>query len=210
MKSVFLFLSLVLVSFTPLTSTAVWAASKPSITSAVANFQTNQITITGVNFGTASPYVTLDGLAASVVTYTPTTVVADLPNGIAPGSYVLTLQNKTDNLVATFDATLGTTGPQGAQGPQGPQGATGQQGPQGAAGATGPQGPQGPPGQGDVLQNSIYLYTLPAGFQFLEELSCNTGGFPVGGSCGSAEGFGPMSSVTVNGSGLSYDQTLWV
>jgi hypothetical protein len=37
-----------------------YAASAPAIVSAVANFQTNQLTITGSNFGTAAPKVTLE------------------------------------------------------------------------------------------------------------------------------------------------------
>jgi hypothetical protein len=39
-------------------------AQKPSIISTDANFQTNQITIAGSNFGTPEPCVTLDGHAS--------------------------------------------------------------------------------------------------------------------------------------------------
>ena len=123
-----------------------YAASAPAIVSAVANFQTNQLTITGSNFGTAAPKVTLDGSKLQVVSNSSTTVVATLPTGTNPGGYLLTLTNATDGLKVAFDVTLGTAGPPGPQGPQGPQGVQGPQGPQGPQGAQGPQGPQGPAG----------------------------------------------------------------
>ncbi|MBZ5663699.1 MAG: IPT/TIG domain-containing protein [Acidobacteriia bacterium] len=205
MKKTGLSLLLTLVCFTVLASSVVWAASKPSITSAVADFQTNQITITGANFGTAPPYVTIDKLAATVVTYTPTTVVADLPNGIAPGAYLLSLTNKVNNLVATFDVTLGTTGPQGPQGQPGPQGATGATGPQG------PQGPQGAPGMG-VVNTPLQIYTLAPLQQQILYSTCFAypNGVPIGGSCGSAEYYPSASAVIVDGSGLSGYGDSWV
>jgi hypothetical protein len=123
-----------------------YAAAAPTIVSAVANFQTNQLTITGSNFGTAVPKVTLDGSKLQVVSNSATTVVATLPSGINPGGYLLNLTDATDGLKVAFDVTLGTAGPQGPQGPQGSQGVPGPQGPQGVQGLQGPQGPQGPAG----------------------------------------------------------------
>jgi hypothetical protein len=124
----------------------VYAASAPAIVSAVANFQTNQLTITGSDFGSAAPKITLDGSKLQVVSDSATTVVATLPTGTNPGGYLLTLTNAADGLKVAFDVTLGTAGPQGPQGPQGSQGVPGPQGPQGVQGLQGPQGPQGPAG----------------------------------------------------------------
>ena len=125
------------------TAPAAHAAAAPMIVSAVANFQTNQLTIAGTNFGTNAPKIVLDGSALQVVSHSATTVVASLLSGTNPGAYLLTLTNTTNNLHTSFDVTLGTAGPQGSQGPQGPQG---QQGPQGLQGSQGPQGIQGPQG----------------------------------------------------------------
>jgi hypothetical protein len=105
--------------------------------SAVPNYNTNQVTITGTGFGTALPTVDVDGQPLTVVSHTATMIVADLPV-LPAGSYLLTVTagNNTSPLVLT----LGTTGPQGPQGPSGPQGPQGSEGP---SGPTGPQGPQG-------------------------------------------------------------------
>lgn len=125
---------------------AAYAASAPTIVSAVANFQTNQLTITGTSFGTSTPKVVLGGSALQVVSHSATTVVASLLSGTNPGAYLLTLTNTTNNLRTSFDVTLGTAGPQGAQGPQGLQGQQGLQGSQGPQGVPGQQGAQGPAG----------------------------------------------------------------
>jgi IPT/TIG domain len=120
-----------------------YAVSSPTIVSAVANFQTNQLTITGSNFGSAVPKVTLDGSQLQVVSNSTTTVVANLASGANPGGYLLTLTNKNSGLRVEFDVTLGVAGPPGPQGPQGPQGIQGLQGPQGVQGQQGAQGPAG-------------------------------------------------------------------
>ncbi len=59
------------------------------VTQTEVNNSTNQITITGVNFGTSLPSVTLAGAPLNVVSSTPTQIVADLPSGIQPGTYLL-------------------------------------------------------------------------------------------------------------------------
>lgn len=64
-------------------------AQRPTIVSTDANFQTNQLTIAGSHFGNADPYVTLDGHALTVVTQTPTNVVADIPTNVAADAYRL-------------------------------------------------------------------------------------------------------------------------
>jgi hypothetical protein len=122
----------------------------PVIVSAQANFVTNTLTISGNNFGTAAPTVILDATKLTVTSNTNTQIVANLPAGIMPGSYHLTVakaerhhdEDDRDD-VAKLDVTLGAVGPQG---PQGPQGIQGPPGPQGVQGVPGPQGPQGPSG----------------------------------------------------------------
>lgn len=138
---------LVLILASLLTTQAAHAAA-PAIVSAVANFQTSQLTITGSNFGAAAPKVTLDGNALQVVSYSETAVVATLLNGTNPGAYLLTLTTASGPKVS-FDVTLGTTGPQGPQGLQGPQGAQGQ------------PGPQGPPGMAIGVYAGNYTVYMP-------------------------------------------------
>lgn len=138
-----------------------YAASAPTIVSAVANFQTNQLTITGTNFGTGTPKVMLDGSSLQVVSSSATAVVATLPSSINPGAYLLTLTNTSDNLRVLFDVTLGTAGPQGSQGPQGLQGLQGPQGPQGIQGPQGTQGPQGAQGPAGMAVGN-YDYGISA------------------------------------------------
>jgi hypothetical protein len=128
-------------------------APNPSIISAVANFQSNQITITGSNFGSKAPSVTVDGKSVKVAAHSGSQVIAALPTGIQPGSYLISLTNNSTGVKILFDATLGTAGPQGPQGPQGVQGATGPQGPAGATGPQGPQGAQGPAGISAGISN---------------------------------------------------------
>src|SRR5215831_5762746 len=107
--------------------------------------------IHGSNFGTATPAVRLEGTPLTVLSSSPTDVVAALPGtSLMPASYHLALVRASDGAVANFDVTIGAigppgpTGPQGAVGPQGPAGPAGAQGPTGATGAIGPQGPAGP------------------------------------------------------------------
>lgn len=126
---------------------------RPVIMSAQANFVTNTLTIAGNNFGTALPTVTLDATKLTVTSNTNTQIVANLPAGIIPGSYHLTVaraeqhhEDEDKDDVAKLDVTLGAVGPQGPQGPQGIQGPQGPQGIQGVPGPVGPQGPQGPSG----------------------------------------------------------------
>jgi len=141
-----------------------YAAAEPAIISAVANFQTSQLTITGSNFGTAAPKVTLDGSKLQVVSNSATTVVAALPTGTNPGGYLLTLTNATDGLKVAFDVTLGTAGPPGPQGLPGPQGVQGAQGPQGPQGAQGQEGSQGPAGISVGIfaeASSVYVIGYP-------------------------------------------------
>jgi len=132
--------------------------AQASIQSAIPNVTTTpqQITITGVHLNggpleKGAPIVALGGQTLTVTSISPTTIVADLPSGIVPGTYLLVLQY--GNLPVAFsNLTLGTVGPQGEQGPQGPAGPMGVPGlpglpgPAGLAGATGPAGLVGPAG----------------------------------------------------------------
>jgi hypothetical protein len=138
-----------------------YAATAPTIDSAVANFQTNQLTITGSNFGTAVPKVALDGSQLQVVSNSGTTVVAALPTGTNPGGYLLTLTNKESGLKVAFDVTLGVAGPPGPQGPQGLQGIQGAQGPQGVQGQQGAQGPAGISVGMFAEASSVYVIGYP-------------------------------------------------
>jgi hypothetical protein len=137
------------------------ALTQLEIKQAEVNSGANQIVITGVNFGTGLPTVTLADEPLLVVSSTPTQVVANLPVNIQPGTYLLNVSRgagatQRDEAEVTIEgaASQGPAGPQGPQGATGPQGAPGETGPQGPAGPqgeTGPQGPAGPQGpQGET------------------------------------------------------------
>jgi hypothetical protein len=158
-----------------------YGASAPAIVSAVANFQTNQLTITGSNFGTAAPKVTLEGSQLQVVSNSGKTVVAALPTGTNPGGYLLTLTNKDSGLKVEFDVTLGVAGPPGPQGPQGPQGVQGPQGPQGAQGQQGPQGPAGISVGISADASSVYVPGYP-GYLVLQNTAQTSGTYFVSAS----------------------------
>lgn len=127
---------------------------KPSITSTLANYSGTpaRLTISGSNFGTVAPSVVLGATSLAVVSYSNTSVTADIPATLAAGSYPLSLTNQQSAQSVTLSiavGSIGPLGPGGAPGPAGPQGPTGPAGPvgpQGAAGAQGPQGPTGPAG----------------------------------------------------------------
>jgi len=128
----------------------------PAIEKTQVSTNSNQLTITGQNFGTVIPSVTWDGLLPlTVVSFTDTIVVATLPGGIPAGSYQLTLTNLTTNKAGSFIATIGAVGPAGPIGPTGPQGAAGLIGASGPQGPTGPQGPVGPAGPNGRIVNPL-------------------------------------------------------
>jgi Collagen triple helix repeat (20 copies) len=110
-----------------------------------------QMTILGVNFGTGTPSVLLNPNTNLTVLpgSTSSSVTAQLPANLAPGSYLITLTTAQGNKSESFFPTIGTVGPQGPVGPAGavgPQGAAGPMGPVGLPGATGAPGPIGPVG----------------------------------------------------------------
>ena len=120
------------------------AATKPTVESAIIDSTANPatITITGADLlpATGSPVVKIDGARLTLVSSSSTQIVADLPAGLAAGSFLLQVGT------GIFDVTNGAVGPQGAAGPTGPAGPQGQVGPAGATGATGAIGPAGPAG----------------------------------------------------------------
>ena len=167
--------------------------AKPVIVSVTANFQTQQMTIAGMNLDANAPTVKIDGLPAPVVSFSQTSVVATLPSGISAGTYLLTYVQS--GYTVMFDVTLGTAGTQGAQGVQGDPG---------------PAGPQGPAGPGTNLQLSQGFYTINPNTTINAYYGCNTGGIVVGGTCGSAEANPASNNITMNGSGPSGDGLYWI
>jgi len=180
----------------------------PAIESALESFSVkpSQLTVAGANFGAARPFVTLNGVALNVLSYTDTKVVAEVPLAIdaAPGTYTLTLVNNgaagnESQRTAAFAVAIGAIGPQGPAGTtglQGPTGVAGPQGPAGPAGATGGMGPQGPAGPQGV-PGAIGL-TGPAGAQGPSGPQGNVGaGGPAGpeGAAGPQGPAGPMGSA---------------
>ena len=121
-------------------SAAMAHAQTPTIVSAIVNSATKQITITGTSLtATGAPVVKLDSTTLTLVSSSSTQIVANLPAGLAAGTYRMTVSNGSGT-VGVFDVSNGVVGPQGPTGPAGPQGPTGATGPQGPAG---PQGPSG-------------------------------------------------------------------
>jgi hypothetical protein len=118
-----------------------------SVNIASVSVESGLVTIRGANLtATGLPEVRLSGhlLALPVTASSSEEIVAQLPAGVAAGSYLITLGKAADDR-HEFYITLGIAGPQG------PKGDTGAQGPKGDTGATGPQGPQGAQGvKGDT------------------------------------------------------------
>ena len=141
------------------------------VDSAVPNLVSQVVTISGANFGSQPPSVTLNDVPLALLSSSPTQIVAALPASViaTPGTYQLVVRKGNSNSqnsanVATLDVAIGNfgaegstgaqgtvgpvgprgeTGPQGEVGPAGPQGPIGSIGPQGAIGPVGPQGPIG-------------------------------------------------------------------
>ncbi|HEY2012186.1 MAG TPA: IPT/TIG domain-containing protein [Bryobacteraceae bacterium] len=86
------------------------------------------VTIDGAHFGTA-PAVTLNGSPLTLVSSTDTQIVAQIPPGLAPGSYTLVVINGQNRQTGTSVVTIGAVGPQGLPGAPGAPGAQGPVGP---------------------------------------------------------------------------------
>ena len=181
----------------------------PEIISAEADFNQMKLTINGNHFGTHPGTVRLGqtSLHVALQHWKAQQIIADLPAGIEPGSYLLevTVPNKPFPHPALFDVTFGATGPigpkgdagatggtgpqgpAGPSGPAGPAGATGERGPQGPQGLRGDTGPQGPPGpDGFIDLSKSYMVHCEA------YCKCNSPSdipITVGGFCMSEGGF---------------------
>ncbi|MGB6721241.1 MAG: IPT/TIG domain-containing protein, partial [Terracidiphilus sp.] len=94
----------------------------PIVANVTENTLGTQITINGTGFGTRVPKVSLGAAALTVTASTDTSITANLPTGIAPGAYLLTVQNAATHLAAIFEAAIGQIGPAGPAGPAGAQG----------------------------------------------------------------------------------------
>jgi hypothetical protein len=71
-------------------------------------------------------------------------LTAQLPAGVGPGTYLVTLVAGAGQVQqASLAVTLGAVGPPGDPGPAGPTGAAGPAGPEGPVGPAGPAGPAG-------------------------------------------------------------------
>jgi IPT/TIG domain-containing protein len=80
----------------------------------------------GHAFGDGEPVVTLNGTPLTVVTASASEIVATLPPGLDPGTYLLTVsRGPATTQFDGFNLTLGAVGPQGPAGPTGPPGAPG-------------------------------------------------------------------------------------
>ena len=120
-----------------------------------ADADTSNLFIHGTGFGTKNGTVTLGGQRLGVASWSPTDIVAVVPQSLLPASYLLTVTPAHGRCVrAAFDVAVGAggqgsvgpPGPVGPAGPAGPRGATGPAGAAGPAGPIGPAGPQGPSG----------------------------------------------------------------
>jgi hypothetical protein len=84
--------------------------SSIAINSAIINSANNQVSMVGVEFNPApvrgAPSVSFNGVSLTLVSYTDTNIVATLPTGLAPGSYLLTVTNSTKD-TASLDVTIG-------------------------------------------------------------------------------------------------------
>ena len=132
-----------LVFLIALASTAGAATRQPlTITRVEIDAAAGQLRIVGVNFGAGEPDVTFEGSPVPVVGYGPAEIVVSLPEGTAPGTYLLTVSNGIGRARQdTFNVAFGAQGSQGEPGEAGPQGPAGPAGPKGDTGSTGPQGP---------------------------------------------------------------------
>jgi hypothetical protein len=113
----------------------------PLITSVEADPKAELLTIRGLNFG-FHPRVSLALNDLDVLNAGPEEILAALPPGIPPGTYLLGVaRGRQRHQMSTIDLTIG------AAGPEGPPGRDGREGPPGEAGPAGPTGPQGPKGE---------------------------------------------------------------
>ena len=87
-------------------------AAPPLIASASLNATATQVTIKGINFGPGTAIVILASTSLAIVSQSTTQIVATLPVGLAPGTYILIVQigNKAGNS-DRFAFTFAAAGP---------------------------------------------------------------------------------------------------
>jgi hypothetical protein len=172
----------------------------PVVQSVTIDSGTQQIFISGVSLSSPDfdAVVKLGSGTLALVTIATTEIIAEVPAGLATGTYRLTVNNGSAT-PGIFDVTYGAVGPQGPAGPLGPAGPAG---PKGSTGATGPAGPQGPAGSitlpfnatADGGTNAVFniVNTSPAhsamGGHGAQATSGSSGGNGVGGYGGPSNG----------------------
>lgn len=74
-------------------------AQAPTIVSAIVNSVTQEITVAGVSLmDTGTPVVKLDAITLTLVSASSVEIVANLPAGLAAGTYRLTVNNGSGTL----------------------------------------------------------------------------------------------------------------
>jgi len=146
-----------------------------------------KLSISGQTFGTGGS-VLLGTTALTIASWSATLIVANLPAGVTPGTYLLTLNDRRGRAIATSEVTIGAQGVQGLQGPVGPSGPVG---PQGAAGPKGDTGAQGP--KGDTGATGL---TGPQGLQGLKGDTGETGAQGMQGPKGDTGATGPAGTIS--------------
>src|SRR6202035_1318372 len=108
-----------------------------TINSAHVDLLANTIALSGKNFGQHPPTVNLQENSLEVTSFDETTIKANLPTDLAPGSYhLVVIANGVSPRSGSLDITVGNAGPAGPVGPTGPPGPRGPQGPPGPHGAS--------------------------------------------------------------------------
>src|SRR5580658_2929241 len=90
-----------------LSAMTVWADDPPAISSAVVDYETHQVTITGSNFSPAGlpPTLAFARSPLTLVSFTNQSAAATLPAVFSPGSYLLAVTN-SNHETGTFSVTL--------------------------------------------------------------------------------------------------------
>jgi N-acetylneuraminic acid mutarotase len=190
-------------------SQAAYSAPSPigtavTIESASINYSTNEISIHGSGFDPAriAPTVTFNGTRLTLVSFTASLIVANLPTGTGVATFQLIVTNSTGG-TTSFDVTYGAVGPTGAQGPAGANGAQGPQGPAGPQGSIGPQGTSGATGAigaaGPAGAPGAQGIAGPAGPTGSAGAVGATGAQGATGAMGPAGAIGPAGSVGATG-----------
>lgn len=143
MKSLQIVLAILLMGFTGIASATFGLRMQNAIViESESDGEPDQLVITGRNFHIGGRLkLTLGGTPLEVLDRTANVILAEIPNDVLPGNYVLIAWSGRGRIREdSMDVTIGAVGPEGPEGPEGDDG------PEGPAGARGPAGPQGEPG----------------------------------------------------------------